>query len=175
TYDMPTETDWHVYELQWLPGEMIIRIDGVQRAQFRYTPAFNQDVPYDDVWLFDQDFFMILNLAIGGNFGGNNIDDSKLPAAFEIDYVRVYQLDAPYIDFATPSSPTGIKAMASLKNGIFWDATYDDTGIEYYEIFADGEHIGNSNLHQHTFKNMTVGKTYSITIKAVDMAGHASE
>lgn len=43
-------------------------------------------------WPFDQPYFIILNLAVGGFWGGKEgIDDSIFPQKFEIDYVRVYQ------------------------------------------------------------------------------------
>jgi beta-glucanase (GH16 family) len=51
--------------------------------------------PADDyrVWPFDKEFYLILNLAYGGDWGGyDGVDDSKLPHQFLIDYVRVYQL-----------------------------------------------------------------------------------
>jgi beta-glucanase (GH16 family) len=51
-------------------------------------------------WPFDREFYLILNLAYGGSWGGyDGVDDSKLPARFLIDYVRVYQLqesDGPF-------------------------------------------------------------------------------
>jgi beta-glucanase (GH16 family) len=58
--------------------------------------------PADDyrVWPFDKEFYMILNLAYGGTWGGyDGVDDTKLPHQFQIDYVRVYQLqdgDGPF-------------------------------------------------------------------------------
>lgn len=42
-------------------------------------------------WPFDQPFYLLLNLAIGGNFGGPEVDDNIFPQEFIIDYVRVYQ------------------------------------------------------------------------------------
>jgi beta-glucanase (GH16 family) len=42
-------------------------------------------------WPFDQPFYLLLNLAVGGNFGGPKVDDSIFPQEFIIDYVRVYQ------------------------------------------------------------------------------------
>jgi beta-glucanase (GH16 family) len=51
--------------------------------------------PADDYrrWPFDKEFYLILNLAYGGSWGGYaGVDDSKLPHKFLIDYVRVYQL-----------------------------------------------------------------------------------
>jgi hypothetical protein len=45
-----------------------------------------------DVWPFDQSHYLILNLAIGGSWGGQKgIDESIFPQKFLIDYVRVYQ------------------------------------------------------------------------------------
>ena len=43
-----------------------------------------------DSWPFDTPFFMIINLAIGGNWGGK-IDDSIFPVEFLIDYVKVWE------------------------------------------------------------------------------------
>jgi beta-glucanase (GH16 family) len=40
---------------------------------------------------FDQNFHMVLNLAVGGGFVGNPDASTKFPAQFEVDYVRVYQ------------------------------------------------------------------------------------
>jgi beta-glucanase (GH16 family) len=42
-------------------------------------------------WVFDQFFYVILNLAVGGNFDGNPQSDTIFPATMLIDYVRVYQ------------------------------------------------------------------------------------
>ena len=64
--------------------------------------------PADDyrVWPFDKEFYMILNLAYGGNWAGSaGVDDTKLPHKFMIDYIRVYQLqdtESPFtLDIAT--------------------------------------------------------------------------
>jgi len=44
-------------------------------------------------WPFDQNFHWLINLAVGGNWGGKEgVDDSIFPVTFEVDYVRVYDL-----------------------------------------------------------------------------------
>ena len=49
-----------------------------------------------DKWPFDQSFFLKLNSAVGGSWGGQKgIDDSVFPQKFYVDYVRVYQRAAP--------------------------------------------------------------------------------
>ncbi|GAA6768586.1 hypothetical protein AAFH68_45420 [Flavobacterium sp. CGRL1] len=53
--------------------------------------TFNPEVKNEDTWPFDKPFYIIVNLAIGGNFGGPEVDDSVLPQKYYVDYVRVYQ------------------------------------------------------------------------------------
>ena len=53
---------------------------------------YNNDGSGYQNWPYDQDFYIILNLAIGGNLGGDDyVDDLNGQAEFLIDYVRVYQ------------------------------------------------------------------------------------
>jgi beta-glucanase (GH16 family) len=71
-----------------------------------YTYTKKADDPR--VWPFDKMFYMILNLAYGGTWGGQNgVDDTKLPHQFLIDYVRVYQLqekEGPFSLNVTPAT-----------------------------------------------------------------------
>jgi beta-glucanase (GH16 family) len=61
-------------------------IDGVEF--FRY----NNDGKGSDYWPYNAPFYLKLNLAWGGNWGGaQGVDESVLPATYEIDYVRVFQ------------------------------------------------------------------------------------
>lgn len=56
-----------------------------------YFTFKNEGTGYE-VWPYDKRFHILLNLAIGGNWGGQKgIDDSLFPHVFEIDYVRVYK------------------------------------------------------------------------------------
>lgn len=80
------DTDFHVYTLEWEEDEIRGYMDGVQY----YT--FKNDGSGFNAWPFDKRFHLLLNLAIGGNWGGaKGIDDSLFPHVFEIDYVRIYQ------------------------------------------------------------------------------------
>ena len=45
----------------------------------------------DGEWVFDHPFFIILNVAVGGTFGGNPTGDTVFPQSMYVDYVRVYQ------------------------------------------------------------------------------------
>jgi hypothetical protein len=57
-----------------------------------YFEFLNDHEGNKDTWPFNKPFYLKLNLAWGGNWGGyEGIDESCLPAVYEIDYVRVYQ------------------------------------------------------------------------------------
>jgi len=82
--------DFHVYSVDWSEREMIFRVDG--NIIFTYNPWEDGNNVTDAEWPFNKPFYLILNLAFGGNWGGaRGVDMSALPARYEIDYVRVYQ------------------------------------------------------------------------------------
>lgn len=77
---------FHVYSVDWTEEKIDFLIDG---KKYYSTPNENLG---SKAWPFNQPFYLILNLAIGGNWGGKHgIDENVFPAVFEIDYVRVYQ------------------------------------------------------------------------------------
>lgn len=79
-------TDFHVYTLEWEPDEYRMYLDDTLQFTFK-----NEGRGYE-VWPFDKRFHLLLNLAIGGDWGGiQGIDDSLFPLVYEVDYVRVYQ------------------------------------------------------------------------------------
>lgn len=77
---------FHVYALNWYPDRLDFFVDS--KRVFTY---WNEGTGHD-VWPYDDPHYLILNLAIGGSWGGQNgVDDSIFPQKFLIDYVRVYQ------------------------------------------------------------------------------------
>jgi beta-glucanase (GH16 family) len=85
-YVKTATTGFHVYTTEWGPEEIRSYVDGELYFSFR------NEGTGPEAWPFDQPFHLILNLAIGGGWGGKKgIDDTLFPHVFEIDYVRVYQ------------------------------------------------------------------------------------
>ena len=83
--DKPFES-FHTYAVEWTPERMDFFFD-----EHKYF-TFENEHGGVDVWPFDQPHYLILNLAIGGSWGGQKgIDESIFPQQFLIDYVRVYQ------------------------------------------------------------------------------------
>lgn len=80
------ETEFHVYAIEWFDD----RIDFYFDDQKVFSYANEGDG--EESWPFDKPFYLILNLAFGGSWGGaKGIDESKLPQEYFIDYVRVFQ------------------------------------------------------------------------------------
>lgn len=84
TFADPVSDDFHIFAVEWEPGEINWYVDGIL-----YHTATPADVAPNE-WVFDHPFYIILNLAIGGNFGGDIGDDVGYPQLMEVDYVRVY-------------------------------------------------------------------------------------
>ena len=85
-YSSTSYKDFHVYALEWDADECRVYMDNVQYFSFKNEYTGHEAFP------FDKRFHIILNLAIGGNWGGMyGIDEHIFPHKFLIDYVRVYQ------------------------------------------------------------------------------------
>jgi len=78
--------DFHTYAVQRDPGRLTFWLD--DRRVHSVTRA---DLPDGGGWVFDQDFFLLLNLAVGGVFGGNPDETTPFPAEYAIDHVRVFE------------------------------------------------------------------------------------
>ncbi|MGY5450268.1 glycoside hydrolase family 16 protein [Agarivorans sp. MS3-6] len=80
-------SEFHVYRIDWSPQGISWYVDeqlyATQSSWFTQGQAFPAP--------FDQHFYLIINLAVGGNYDGNPISDRIFPAQMEVDYLRVYQ------------------------------------------------------------------------------------
>lgn len=82
------EEEFHIYGLIWTEKELVFYTDSPDNITHRYTPATKNA----DNWPYDKPHFFILNVAVGGDWGGaHGVDNSIFPQAMEVDYVRVYQ------------------------------------------------------------------------------------
>ena len=79
------EEGFHVYAAEWDKDKITFFVD--DKPVYTFVPENKTE----DTWPFKQPFYIILNMAIGGDFGGPEVDDKILPQEFIIDYVRVYQ------------------------------------------------------------------------------------
>jgi len=84
-----TVEDWHVYDIIWGEERIDFIIDGV-----RYHDFENRQISYKE-WPFDERFHLIMNIAVGGNWGGlKGVDEKAFEGdgqIMEVDWVRVYK------------------------------------------------------------------------------------
>ncbi len=78
------DANFHIYAVEWGPDYIDFFVDS-----FLYQRITPSDVKGQ--WVFNQNFFMILNVAVGGNFVGFPTTGTPFPQAMTIDYVRVYK------------------------------------------------------------------------------------
>jgi beta-glucanase (GH16 family) len=85
-------TAFHTYGMIWSPGSVAYYVDDPTQPYVTYTPASLTPLNDSAVWPFDagQSNFIILNLAIGGNYPGPPNSSTPFPSQMLVDYVRVY-------------------------------------------------------------------------------------
>ena len=79
------DTGFHVFAVDWAADRITWLVDGI--AYKSVTPA---DLPAGTRWVFDHPFFIILNVAVGGNYVGGPGPGTSFPQTMTVDYVRVY-------------------------------------------------------------------------------------
>ncbi len=81
------QDEFHIYAIDWTKSKIEFYVDG----KLYYSVLKGVNDTFKE-WPFDQRFHLIMNLAVGGNWGGaQGVDDSIWPQKMEFDYVRVYQ------------------------------------------------------------------------------------
>lgn len=85
------EEEFHNYGIIWTEDYIKFYLDEPSNAVFRFNKPEN---PTPENWPFDKPHYFLLNMAVGGDWGGTQgVNDDNFPSTFEIDYVRVYELD----------------------------------------------------------------------------------
>ena len=85
-YCKGAEGDFHTYAIEWTAQNITTYVDG--KVQLSYD---NRGLGRDD-WPYNDPFYVIFNLAWGGDWGGSQgVDESALPVTMEVDYIRVFQ------------------------------------------------------------------------------------
>ena len=82
------EEEFHNYGIIWNQDSIKFYLDTPENVTNIYAP----EVKTEDNWPFDQPFYLIMNFAVGGAWGGKNgVDETVFPQSMIVDYVRVYQ------------------------------------------------------------------------------------
>jgi beta-glucanase (GH16 family) len=79
--------DFHIFKVEWEMNTLRFYVD-----DHLYKTTTNADLPTGATWVFDHPFFIILNVAVGGNWPGSLGSSTVFPQTMLVDYVRVYKL-----------------------------------------------------------------------------------
>lgn len=116
--------DFHVYAIEWDPEEIRWYVDGHHFSTKNRWMTVHAPYPAP----FDQEFYLILNVAVGGNWPGPPDETSVFPQTMEVDWIRVYQTGSEY--------PT-VKVEAPEENAIL--PANQPVNFRVYASDPDGE------------------------------------
>lgn len=84
-------SDYHIYAIEWYENLIVWKLDGVQ-----YHSLHVNDVS-PHYWLFGQEYHVLLNVAVGGNWPGSPDGSTQFPVQMDVDYIRVYELNSSVV------------------------------------------------------------------------------
>ncbi|WP_170178387.1 family 16 glycosylhydrolase [Flammeovirga pectinis] len=113
-------SNFHDYILEWDENKIKLYVDDTNYFTFTKHGTYKE-------WPFDKQFHLLLNIAMGGNWGaaGGPTDDTALPASMEVDYVRVYQNTTPQMSISGASfadkSTTETYSVDGVNGVVTWE------------------------------------------------------
>ncbi len=163
------DANYHTYGVVWSQNKMQFYRDDPNKPYFTVTPA---NIPAGDQWVFNHPFYLILNFAIGGAFGGA-INNPPNPSMMLVDYVRVYE---PGI--GPPAAPTGLKAVAGNNQvSLSWTASAGASTYNVKRTLTSGINYAlvTSGVTATSFTDTTVsnGTTYFYVVSAQNTTGES--
>jgi len=178
SYNLPTPgdsvTNFHTYAIQWSTNSIIWLVDGVSVQTWTSWTSSLRPFPAP----FDRPFFLLMNLAVGGNYVGNpstNSINPSMPGEMQVDYVRVYDYAAPV---TPPTTPTGLTATpGSAQVSLSWDATPNATGYNVKRAAVSGgpyTTIANPTAASYTDTGVVNCATYYYMVSATNSLGEST-
>jgi beta-glucanase (GH16 family) len=163
--------DFHVFAVEWTTNQIKWFVDSNQ--YFTATPA---SLPSGGTWVFTQPQFLIVNVAVGGNWPGNPDGTTVFPQQMLVDYVRVYA-SAPSTN--APTAPTGLAAgPGNAKIYLSWDAsTSGATGYNVKRSTVSGGSyttIASPTANSYTDTSASSCATYYYVVSATNAFGEST-
>lgn len=82
------ENNFHVYGMNWTDGKIEFYLDTPESIYLTFTA---EDTSNPRIWPFNKELYLILNIAVGGDWGGmRGVDDGIFPREMEVDYIRIF-------------------------------------------------------------------------------------
>ncbi len=177
-YELPKNRGidkWHTYALEWEPGELRWYVDGelYQTQNKWYSKGTDNAANFSYPAPFDQEFYLVMNLAVGGWFDGEVDETTKFPSQMEVDYVRVYDLKKR--DYREPVEPVAgpvvlpADAKQPLEDG---NLVYDQNYQEPVKV-VDQPEIELDPMYWNFVKLPEFGGAGSLDVEEIDGANFA--
>ena len=172
SYTVPTAvTNFHVYAFEWTTNSLKWYVD-----DFLYKTATNwwsSGGSYPAP--FDQYFYILMNLAVGGNYGGDPDGTTVFPGEMDVDYVRVYD----YVEATNPpSTPTGLTAtVGGTQITLNWSNSTTATSYNVKRATVSGgpyTTIANPSANSYTDTNVLNCTTYYYVVSATNSLGEST-
>lgn len=161
-------TQYHVYSIEWNASSIKWFVDGTQYLEANIANSVNNT---DE---FHKPFFILFNLAVGGDWPGNPNGSTPFPAKMYVDYVRVYEQGKtnPTPAPTAPAVPSGLSAAASNPSSInvSWNASSGATG---YDLKVDNNIISNV-ISPYVNSGLTENSTHTYAVRANNANGTSS-
>jgi beta-glucanase (GH16 family) len=164
-----TDSLFYTYAVEWYPD----KIEGYIGDSLYFTVS-NEHLGWEK-WPFDKRFDLILNIAVGGGWGGvMGVDDGIWPQKMEVDYVRVFKYISEK-DVEAPSTPSNLQAViAGNRVSLTWQPAYDNYGVKEYEVFCNNKSVGKTLQHNFEVKNLKPSTSYDFKVSALDWEKNSS-
>jgi len=166
---------FHTYAVEWEPDQIRWYVDDVLYSTKYSSQWYSLGAPGNPRAPFDQEFYILLNCAVGGNFPGCTSPaciDADFPQEFVIDYVRVYEdivNQAPTVAIIAPAAGATLPAGDIVIEAVAADADGSVARVEFYD---DATLLGSDDTAPYAFTWTGVGDgCYRIVAKAVDDLG----
>jgi beta-glucanase (GH16 family) len=162
-------TAYHVYALEWTPTQIKMFVDGVH-----YFTFANEGTGYRE-WPFDKPFHVILNVAVGGAWGGlHGVSKTGWPQRMTVDYVKVYSYNfGP--DSQPPTAPANLAGNASSTSiSLNWGPSTDNYSVKEYLVYKDGALQAVTPFQTFVLTGLAENTTYTLGVKARDYSGNES-
>jgi beta-glucanase (GH16 family) len=160
--------DFHEFAVEWEPWEIRWYVDGQVYSTLNNWYSTNGIYPAP----FDQEFYILLNLAVGGNFDGAPDATTAFPQTFEIDYVRAYRWvdQGPSVEITSPSEGEKVPEVSTVS--ISATAFSGSGNISFVRFFQDDGILGTDTDEpfQLAVPNARPG-CFSVSALATDVVG----
>jgi beta-glucanase (GH16 family) len=160
---------WHTYALEWEPGELRWYVDGqlYQTQNKWYSKGKDNAANFSYPAPFDQEFYLVMNLAVGGWFDGDPDETTKFPSQMEVDYVRVYDLKKR--DYREPVEPVSgpVVLPENAKHPVDGNLIYDQNYEEPITVVDEPSETLNST-YWNFVKLPEFGGAGSLEVEEID-------